>query len=146
MNDVDSSLSRAGLSVIRSGEIAIGSEAHILRARKQAREVAESEDFSITDVTRLVTAVSELARNVHLYAGDGVMTWRVIENGNQTGFEITFDDDGPGIEDVEGVLRADHSTSDGMGRGIQGTRKLMDEFALSSSAESGTTVTIRKWR
>ncbi|ACV10385.1 putative anti-sigma regulatory factor, serine/threonine protein kinase [Halorhabdus utahensis DSM 12940] len=137
---------REDVTVRRSGELQLGAEDHVLRARQRAREVAESEGFSITDVTRIVTAVSELARNIHLYAGDGTMSWRVLEDGDRDGLEITFDDDGPGIDDVEGVLAATHSTSDGMGRGIQGTRKLMDEFWLSSSTDTGTTVTIRKWQ
>lgn len=128
-----------------SGEIRVSKEDDILRARKQARSVAEEMGFSITDVTRIVTAVSELARNIHLYAGDGVMHWRRIEKPHSEGIELTFDDDGPGIGDVEGVLNADHSTSNGMGRGIHGAKQLMDEFDLASSAENGTTITIRKW-
>lgn len=128
-----------------SGELLVSSEDDILRARKQARALAEGMGFSITDVTRIVTAVSELARNIHLYAGDGVMQWRTIEKPHRVGIELTFDDDGPGIDDVEGVLNADHSTSNGMGRGIHGAKQLMDEFDLTSSAEDGTTVIIRKW-
>ena len=92
-----------------------------------------------------MTAASELARNIHLYADVGVMEWREIHDGSRSGLELTFDDDGPGINDVEGVLRAEYSTSDGMGRGIQGTKKLMDEFDIASSEADGTTITIRKW-
>ena len=73
------------------------------------------------------------------------MEWREIHDGSRSGLELTFDDDGPGINDVEGVLRAEYSTSDGMGRGIQGTKKLMDEFDIASSEADGTTITIRKW-
>lgn len=132
-------------SVIDSGTIRIDNEDDILRARQEARGIAEAIGFSVTDVTRIVTAVSELARNIHLYAGAGQMKWREIEAGRRTGIELVFDDNGPGIDDVPGVLRAEHSTSDGMGRGIQGTKKLMDAFDLTSTAEDGTTVTIRKW-
>ena len=131
--------------VVRSGSVQIHSENDILQARKTAREIAQEIGFSITDVTRTVTAVSELARNIHLYADEGVMEWRELQDGSRSGLELSFDDDGPGIDDVEGVLRAEHSTSDGMGRGIQGTKKLMDEFGITSSAAEGTTVTIRKW-
>lgn len=129
-----------------SGTVPIESEDDILVARQTARDVAEAAGFSITDVTRTVTAVSELARNIHLYADTGVMEWQVLDDGVRgTGVELTFDDDGPGIDDVEGVLQAEYSTSDGMGRGIQGSKKLMDEFEITSSAADGTTVTIRKW-
>ncbi|MFD1587532.1 anti-sigma regulatory factor [Halorientalis brevis] len=131
--------------VLRSGSVQIQSENDILQARKTAREIAQEIGFSITDVTRTVTAVSELARNIHLYADEGVMEWSELQDGSRSGIELTFDDDGPGIDDVEGVLRAEYSTSDGMGRGIQGTKKLMDEFGIASSAAKGTTVTIRKW-
>jgi serine/threonine-protein kinase RsbT len=132
-------------TTVRSGEVSIGSEDDILSARQQARTLAEDVGFSITDVTRIVTAVSELARNVHLYAGEGLMRWAELEASGRTGIELSFEDDGPGIDDVDGVLNGTHSTSDGMGRGIQGTKKLMDEFELATGAETGTTVTIRKW-
>mgnify|MGYP000465863516 FL=1 len=129
----------------RSGGVKITEESDILRARKAARDVVEDLSFRITDVTRIVTAVSELARNIHLYADEGTMRWRVIEDGTRSGIELTFEDDGPGISDVEGVMRAEHSTSNGMGRGIQGTKKLMDEFELATSEADGTTIRIRKW-
>ena len=130
---------------VDSGTVRIESEQDILRARQQAREVAEEIGFRITDVTRIVTAVSELARNIHLYADEGEMRWRRIEDGTRTGIELVFDDDGPGIDDVEGVLHGEHSTSQGMGRGIQGTKKIMDDFDLTTGPESGTTIVIRKW-
>jgi len=130
---------------VDSGTVRIEREQDILRARQQAREVAEEIGFRITDVTRIVTAVSELARNIHLYADEGEMRWRQIEDGGRTGIELVFDDDGPGIGDVEGVLHGEHSTSQGMGRGIQGTKKLMDDFDLTTDPESGTTIVIRKW-
>lgn len=131
---------------VRSGSVRIDTEQDILRARQQAREVAESMDFRITDVTRIVTAVSELARNIHLYAGEGEMRWREVSDGARSGIELTFDDDGPGIENLRGVLQGSHSTSDrGMGRGIQGTKKLMDDFEIATDPDDGTTITIRKW-
>jgi len=132
--------------VLQSGTIRVRSEDDILRARQEARAVAEEIGFSTTDVTRIVTGVSELARNMHLYAEDGIMTWREIEAGRDSGIELVFDDEGPGIDDIQGVLRAEHSTSGGMGRGIQGTKKLMDAFDLTSNPEDGTTITVRKWQ
>lgn len=132
---------------VRSGTVRIVAERDILSARQQARDVAEEMEFRLTDVTRIVTAVSELARNIHLYAGEGEMRWRQLRDGSREGIELVFDDDGPGIDDVEGVLAGSYSTSDsGMGRGVQGTKKLMDEFDLETGPESGTTITIRKWQ
>lgn len=135
-----------GATVLQSGTIRVRSEDDILLARQEARAVAEEIGFSTTDVTRIVTGVSELARNIHLYAEEGVMEWREIAADRDSGIELVFDDDGPGIDDIEGVLRAEYSTSGGMGRGIQGTKKLMDGFDMASNPEDGTTITVRKWQ
>ena len=129
---------------VRSGEVPITREDDILRARQATRDVVEDMEFRLTDVTRIVTAVSELARNVHLYAEEGTMSWEVLEAGDRSGIELTFEDDGPGIDDVEAALRGEHSTSDGMGRGITGTKELMDEIEIDTG-EEGTTIVIRKW-
>lgn len=128
-----------------SGTVTIASEEATLRARREARHVAEDLGFRVTDVTRIVTAVSELARNVHLYAGEGEMRWREVRRDGKTGVEFVFDDDGPGIDDVEAAMEGEFSTSNGMGRGLSGTKQLMDEMEVETSAADGTTVTVRKW-
>ncbi len=127
-----------------SGAVYIRSEDDILRARQAIRSVAEEMEFRLTDVTRIVTAVSELARNIHLYADEGEMRWVTLRESRRAGLEVVFDDDGPGIDNVEAALQGNHSTSDGMGRGLTGTRKLVDEFDIETD-DSGTTITIRKW-
>ncbi len=129
-----------------TGVLEIDSEDDILRARQQAREVAEAIGFRVTDVTRIVTAVSELSRNVYLYAGHGEMQWRPLESNGKSGLEFTFIDTGPGIADVEGALAGEYSTSDGMGRGLVGTKQLVDEIDIETESGVGTTVTIIKWR
>ena len=131
-------------AVVTSGSVHITSEHDILQARQTTREVAERMEFRLTDVTRLVTAVSELARNIHLYADEGVMYWAEIRHAQRTGLELVFEDNGPGIENVEAALQGNYSTSNGMGRGLRGTRKLVDEFDIETDS-SGTTITIRKW-
>ena len=131
-------------SVVETGTVHITTENDILRARQVIRDVAEEMEFRLTDVTRIVTAVSELARNIHLYAEEGEMRWAKISHPRRTGLELVFDDDGPGIENVEAALQGNHSTSDGMGRGLAGTRKLVDEFDVETG-DGGTTITIRKW-
>ena len=135
----------SSIETVRSGDVVIQSEDDVLRARQVARTVAEEVGFRLTDVTRIVTAVSELARNIHLYAADGVMHWREIRQADRTGVELIFDDDGPGIDDVDAALRGEYSTSDGMGRGLRGTKTLMDHIEITSDAGDGTTITIRKW-
>ena len=128
-----------------SGSVTIASEEATLRARQKAREVAENLGFRVTDVTRIVTAVSELARNVYLYAGEGEMRWREVRREGRSGVEFVFDDDGPGIGDVEAALEGEYSTSNGMGRGLSGTRQLMDAMEIETSPEDGTTVRIVMW-
>ncbi len=127
-----------------SGSVQIASEDDILLARQTVRDLAEEMGFRLTDVTRIVTAVSELARNIHLYADEGVMRWQKLDRPGRTGLELVFDDDGPGIDNLEAVLQGNYSSSEGMGRGLSGTRELADEFDIETG-ESGTTITIRKW-
>lgn len=126
------------------GTLRIESEHEIVTVRTTIRETASELGFGLTDTTRIVTSVSELARNIYLYAGSGSVTWSVVTDGGDESFEVVFADDGPGIEDVDRALQDGYSTSDGMGRGLSGTRELMDEFEIESEADAGTTVTIRK--
>lgn len=129
-----------------SGTVHIAREDDILIARQTVRDVTDAGGFGLTDVTRIVTAVSELARNIFLYAGEGVMEWAEISRGDRDGIELVFDDDGPGIENLDAALAGNHSTSDGMGRGLAGTQELMDEFEITTGEGEGTTITIRKWQ
>ncbi|WP_338729887.1 anti-sigma regulatory factor [Haladaptatus sp. DJG-WS-42] len=128
------------------GSLEIASEADIVTARTTIREVVTTIEFGLTDTTRIVTAVSELARNVFLYAETGTMRWHTGIDGTRRFVEIAFDDDGPGISDVDRALDEGYTTSGGMGHGLSGTQKLMDEFDIETSAENGTTITIRKYR
>lgn len=130
--------------MVEEGTLTIASEDDIVTARTTIRQVVGDLGFGVTDVTRIVTAVSELARNVYLYAGTGKMSWRIRSDGSQRIFEIVFDDDGPGIEDIEQALAQGYSTSEGMGLGLSGTEKLMDQFDIESIPEQGTTITIGK--
>lgn len=128
----------------RSGRVTIADENDILRARLQARNVAQDVGFGTTDVTRIVTAVSELARNVYLYADGGTMSWEHRAGADPAGLEFVFDDDGPGIEDPEAVIDGGVTDSAGMGRGISGTNTLMDAMDIESERGEGTTITIVK--
>lgn len=126
------------------GTLTIASEDDIVTARTTIREVVGDLGFGVTDVTRIVTAVSELARNVYKYADTGTMTWRIRTDSDRRVFEIVFDDDGPGIDDIEQALDQGYSTSEGMGLGLSGSEALMDEFDIESSPDNGTTVTVGK--
>ncbi len=129
---------------MQPGALAIENEYDIVTARKAVREAAVECGFRLTDVTRIVTAASELSRNVVLYAGTGTMAWREID-GSSKGLEIVFTDHGPGIGDIEQALRDGYTSGKGLGMGLPGSRRLMDDFHVESVVGEGTVVTIRKW-
>lgn len=128
------------------GEVKIETEADIAVARRAVREVASQIGFGVTEIARIVTAASELGRNVHKYAGRGVMQWHKLRNGSNNGLELLFEDHGPGIADVNEALREGYSTGGGLGMGLPGAKRLMDEMEIQSILGQGTKVTVRKWR
>ncbi len=128
-----------------SGEVRISSENDIVAARLMTRDAATSLGFGVTDVTRVVTAASELARNVFHHAGEGAMVWRTIEADRRSGIELVFSDQGPGIANVEQAMEVGFSEQGSLGMGLPGTKRLMDEMEIQSTVGAGTTVTVRKW-
>jgi serine/threonine-protein kinase RsbT len=134
------------MTVINEGTVIISTESDIVTARKVAREKSESLSFSITDTTRIVTAVSELARNIFHYAGQGIMIWRIIKDRSRDGLEFSFEDNGPGILDIEKAMEIGYTTDRGLGMGLPGARRLMDDFFLESVLNEYTKVKISKWK
>ena len=134
------------MNALSQGEMPIETEGDIVVTRRRVRELALAIGFSPTDVTRVVTAASELARNIFQYVGKGAMRWRVLENDGRQGLELQFVDQGPGIPDVNLALQDGYTTGQGLGMGLPGTRRLMDETDVQSQPGKGTTVTIKKWR
>jgi len=124
------------------------SEDDIVASRQRAREAARQLGFGAVDQSRIATAVSELARNIVRYAthGRGDIAIREVHAAGRVGIEIVVSDDGPGIADVEEALRDGYTSGGGMGMGLPGTRRLMDEMTIDSMIGRGTIVTIRKWR
>jgi len=129
-----------------AGELAIKAETDIVAARRAVREIATHAGFAPTDVTRIVTAASELARNVFKYAGEGIMRWSSIDANSRMGIELQFIDHGPGIADVNQAMEGGFSTGGGLGLGLPGAKRLADELEIQSTPGQGTTVTLRKWR
>jgi len=126
--------------------IAINNDLDIVAARVEGRNLAKEIGFGIIDQARIATAISELARNVVLYAGNGLVTLsRVASQEGDEGIEIVCEDRGPGIENLEMVMRDGYSTARGLGMGLPGTRRLMDEFDIQSAPGQGTTILVRKW-
>jgi serine/threonine-protein kinase RsbT len=128
--------------------IAISGEDGIVAARQAAREAARRLGFGVVDQSRIATAVSELARNVVRYATDGRGEAEIREiqaTDHHAGLQVIVRDEGPGISDIARALQDGYTTGTGLGMGLPGTRRLMDELVIDSAAGSGTTVTIRKW-
>ncbi len=124
----------------------IRSDLDIVIARTMARDMARALGFSAVDQARIATAVSELARNIYLYAGTGTVTVREVEKLGRKGIEIVCEDQGPGIPDVDLVMQDGYTTSRGMGMGLPGAKRLMDDFVIQSQVGVGTKIVLRKWR
>jgi serine/threonine-protein kinase RsbT len=125
--------------------VEVESEADIVTARVRTKAVAEAIGFNYMDQTRIATAVSELARNAFQYAGKGKVRISPINIGAEHGIEIVVEDHGPGIKDLESAVKGGYSTSRGLGMGLSGSRKLMDEFEIKTKIGEGTTIRVRKW-
>ena len=126
--------------------VSIDCDADIVAARQKGRELASHCGFPSTDLAVVATAISELARNIVRYAVRGEVTLRLVDNNGKRGIEVVATDDGPGIPDIELAMQDGYSTSGGLGLGLPGTRRLMDEFEITSDFGKGTTVTVRRWK
>ena len=133
------------MSALQDILVAIRSDADIVVARQQGRSLAATLGFTATDATLIATAISELARNIVSYAGQGEVMISGVETPHRKGILICARDSGPGIRSIDDVLRDGFSTSGGLGLGLPGVRRLMDEFNIESELERGTTVTVKKW-
>jgi serine/threonine-protein kinase RsbT len=129
-----------------STRIAVGTDADVVLARQTGRDVAISLGFSATDGTVIATAISEVTRNIVKFAGTGEVRIGRLEEPARCGLLVVARDAGPGIPDLDLALSDGHSTYGGLGLGLPGCRRLMDEFVLESESGKGTTVTMRKWR
>ena len=127
-------------------KVHIGADSDIVTARQSGREMAARLGFTSTDQTLIATAISELARNIVLYAQQGEIILSVAEEGTRRGIGVIARDDGPGIPDVERVLQPGFSTSRSLGLGLSGVRRLVDEFKIASEVGHGTTVSVKKWK
>jgi len=133
------------MSALTLESVSISEESDIMAARQAVRGAASKLSFTVTDVTRIVTASSELARNILLYAGSGVMRCSLLDHDNLRGIELTFEDKGPGIPDTELAMKPGYTTGKGLGLGLPGAKRLMDEMEIESKIGKGTRVTVRKW-
>jgi serine/threonine-protein kinase RsbT len=125
--------------------VAIRTDADVVTARQEARSMGAGLGFSSTDLTLLATAISEVARNITTYAGEGEVTLRVVSEDGRQGIEVLATDEGPGIADVELAMQDGYTTGNGLGLGLPGTRRLVDDFDLQTTPGAGTTVRLVKW-
>jgi serine/threonine-protein kinase RsbT len=126
-------------------QIVIRSDADIIMVRQQARLLAKELGFSTSDLTLIATAISELARNIVEYAHQGEITLSQVKRGEHCGLVIVAHDEGPGIANIERAMQDGYSTGSGLGLGLPGTKRLMDEFEIISGVNQGTTVKAKKW-
>lgn len=122
------------------------SENDIVRSRQTVRKLTQDLKFSLVDQTKMITAASELSRNTVVYGGGGEMRWRVLHQGVKTGLELAFEDRGPGIPDVQLALTDGWTSGKGLGVGLSGSKRLVNEFDIRTAVGEGTCVTIVRWK
>jgi serine/threonine-protein kinase RsbT len=131
---------------LESRSIALESERDVVFARNEVRQLASALGFRALDQTRLATVTSELARNIVKYAGSGRIIAQPIEGVRGKGLRLIFEDSGPGISDVDAAMCDGFSTGGGLGKGLSGSKRMVDEFELTSTPGAGTRVSVLKWQ
>ncbi len=134
------------MDVARDVEVPVRAETDIVHVRREAREFAREAGLSLVNQTKLVTAASELARNALVHGGGGSCRLEVVRKGVQVGVRMIFRDQGPGIANVEQALRDGFTTVGGLGLGLSGAKRLVNEFHIESRPGEGTMVTVIRWR
>ena len=134
------------MTVKKSDVLQVRTEQDVVLARQLVRKVALELKFSLVDQTKMVTAASELARNTVIYGGGGEMVLQVLSDGPKNGLRLTFKDEGPGIPDLKLAMTDGWTSGSGLGMGLSGTKRLVNEFEIDSAPGKGTRVTITRWR
>lgn len=125
--------------------VEVRNEWDIVNARQTGRELSRKLGFNNVDQARITTSISELARNIYLYAKKGTIELSTVQNTHHKGMEVVAKDDGPGIDDLRHAMEDGFSTSGGLGAGLPGVKRLMDEFYIDSKTGEGTKVVVTKW-
>jgi serine/threonine-protein kinase RsbT len=127
-------------------EVELRTDTDVVRARQVVRSLSMAVGFGLVDLTKVVTAASELARNTLQHGRGGRMVIEELRDGSRRGVRLSFEDEGPGIADIPAALRDGYTTGDGLGLGLGGARRLMHDFHVESTPGSGTRVTVARWR
>lgn len=135
-----------GMTVVKSEQLPLQSSSDIVMARQRVRQLATELRFSLVDQTKLVTAASELARNALDHGRGGQMSIEVVSALAKVGLKLVFEDQGPGIPDIDAALKDGFTTGSGMGLGLGGSKRLVNEFAIESEVGKGTRITVVRWK
>jgi len=128
------------------GELPLQSQHDVVLARQAVRRMTQQLAFSLVDQTKMVTAASELARNAVIHGGGGALAWELLNNGARHGLRLTFLDHGPGIANLDLARTDGWSSGTGLGMGLTGARRLVNEFDIESKVGVGTRVTVTRWK
>ena len=133
------------MSVVKTETLELRNEQDIVLARQAVRRLSQACGFSLVDQTKMVTAASELARNTVVYGKGGTVTWELLDGEGRRGLRLTFADNGPGIPDLELAMTDGWTSGSGLGMGLSGAKRLVNEFELDSEPGKGTRVAIVRW-
>lgn len=134
------------MNALRSELLPVHAERDIVTVRQKVRQWAQEQRFSLVDQTKIVTAASEIARNTLIYGGGGTLLLEALQEGTRRGLRLTFEDRGPGIEDIDLALRDGYTTGTGLGLGLSGAKRLCNDFHLQSKPGAGTRVMLLRWK
>ncbi|HET9741509.1 MAG TPA: anti-sigma regulatory factor [Terriglobales bacterium] len=134
------------MKTLKSESVPLQSSADLVSLRQKVRVWTGELKFSLVDQTKMITASSELARNAIGHGGGGSCLMEIVENGTRTGLRLTFEDHGPGIPDLDLALKDGYSTGGGMGLGLSGSKRLVNDFHIASKLGEGTRVSIVRWK
>ena len=134
------------MPVVRGERLRLESSQDMLTVRHEVRAWAVAQGLNLVDQTKIVTAASELARNALVYGGGGTASLEALEDGQRKGLRLTFEDRGPGIADIALAMTDGYTTSGGLGLGLSGAKRLVNEFEISSTPGEGTRVTVTRWK
>ena len=132
--------------VIKGETIAVGASEDVVKVRRHTRAWAVEEGLTLTDQTKIVTAASELARNTLIHGGGGTVHLEVVSENGRRGIRLTFEDQGPGIPDIQLAMRDGYTTGVGLGLGLSGSKRLCHEFEVQSKVNEGTRVIATRWK
>ena len=134
------------MAIERAGTLPLQSEQNIVASRQMVRALCQDLKLTLVDQTKMITAASELSRNTLVHGGGGTMRWEFVERNGRPGLQLTFEDQGPGIADVALALTDGWTSGTGMGLGLPGSKRLVNDFELESTVGQGTRVSITKWK